>query len=197
MAEAARALLSGVIYLHRQNIIHRDIKPENILVDDPARLGSLKLGDFGLSAYRYDQRELQKRIGTPLYMAPEMAKDHSLYDKSIDTWSVGMVLYELCSGGQHPIAAGSLPELTQKLLAFEYQPNPAFSAQANAFLGFILKADPRARPQPYQVLAHSFISQQLYPRSLSFAETEACFEDQQTILRCIRAHIALQKLTSN
>lgn len=73
--------------------MHRDLKPANIFI---ANDGSLKLGDLGLGRQMSSQTfELQSRVGTPLYMSPEVLQG-SGYDWKSDVWSVGCVAYELC-----------------------------------------------------------------------------------------------------
>ena len=65
-------ILEGVDYIHEMNYIHRDLKPENILLDD-VRGFNVKIVDFGLSAMHNAIRcdDLDDKIGTLLYMAPE------------------------------------------------------------------------------------------------------------------------------
>lgn len=81
-----------------EDIIHRDIKPGNILVH---KSGTFKLGDFGIA------RKLENRTGglsqrcTPRYMAPEVATS-AHYDKRVDIYSLGIVLYELLNGRRIP-----------------------------------------------------------------------------------------------
>ena len=70
-----RNILEGVNYIHERDYIHRDLKPENILLKDRHGL-DIKIVDFGLSAgmhkvMNFDQ--LDEKIGTLIYMAPEQA----------------------------------------------------------------------------------------------------------------------------
>ena len=75
-------------------ILHRDLKPENIFLDAN---GNIKLGDFGLSRVLGKQVDLAKTfVGTPYYMSPEQVNE-SGYDVKSDIWSLGCLLYELCS----------------------------------------------------------------------------------------------------
>lgn len=64
-------LFSAVQYLHDNKIVHRDLKPANILID---RSGNLKIGDLGLGrVFDTISFELFTKVGTPLYMSPEVA----------------------------------------------------------------------------------------------------------------------------
>lgn len=85
-----------------KNIIHRDIKPENIFVNDD---GDFKLGDFGI-ARSISEGTLSDmtRTGTPSYMAPEVYQNNLKYDKSVDTYSLGIVLYKLLNHNRLPFS---------------------------------------------------------------------------------------------
>ena len=58
--------------MHSNGIIHRDLKPANILLSENLKL--VKIGDFGLAALVENHHEIicQQRVGTPLYMAPQV-----------------------------------------------------------------------------------------------------------------------------
>ena len=82
-------------YLHSQGIIYRDLKPENILLDKD---GHIRLTDFGLSKDNMAGKEKTKTFcGTPSYASPEMLQKKA-YDKSVDWWSVGILIYEMLVG---------------------------------------------------------------------------------------------------
>lgn len=85
-------ICDAVAYLHSFGLIHRDIKPENMIV---AEDGSLKLLDFGISAEPGDAQT--KEAGTPAYSAPEVWQ-HATPAVTQDIYSLGLVLYSLCSG---------------------------------------------------------------------------------------------------
>lgn len=80
------------------DIIHRDIKPENIFVTEH---GDFKLGDFGVARTVGKTKQAMSMKGTLSYMAPEMYKGTD-YDKSVDIYALGMVLYRLCNNGRAP-----------------------------------------------------------------------------------------------
>jgi serine/threonine-protein kinase len=83
---------------HDQNMIHRDIKPDNILV---TKKGVVKVADFGLAkAIDEDQSMTQSGtgLGTPLYMAPEQARNAKHVDKRSDIYALGTMLYHFLTG---------------------------------------------------------------------------------------------------
>ena len=81
-------LCKALSLCREKGIIHRDIKPDNILVSDA---GDYKLGDFGV-AKTAERTMAGTRTGTPNFVAPEVYHNEP-YGKSVDIYSLGMVLY--------------------------------------------------------------------------------------------------------
>lgn len=76
--------------LHNKNIIHRDIKCLNLFL---TRENRIKLGDMGQSKITSPIAQMHAtRVGTPLYLAPELVKQ-TAYDFKVDIWALGCVLY--------------------------------------------------------------------------------------------------------
>ncbi|CAD8102778.1 unnamed protein product [Paramecium sonneborni] len=112
--EAIRILhdiLSGYQILLKNEIVHRDIKPANILNCN----GIYKLGDFGLATQLQKQMMLNSRVGTPLYMSPQV-QQNSNYSNKCDIWSIGILFYECLYG-----ATPWFHEKSQKILKNIYE----------------------------------------------------------------------------
>ncbi|MGA2033326.1 MAG: protein kinase [Thermoguttaceae bacterium] len=88
---------AGLAAAHAQGLVHRDVKPANILLADG--IERVKLTDFGL-ARAADDASLTKTgviAGTPQYMSPEQARGEAV-DQRSDLFSLGSVLYAMCTG---------------------------------------------------------------------------------------------------
>ncbi|XP_007936609.2 serine/threonine-protein kinase Sgk2 [Orycteropus afer afer] len=91
----AAEVASAIGYLHSLNIIYRDLKPENILLDCQ---GHVVLTDFGLCKEGVEPEETTSTFcGTPEYLAPEVLRKEP-YDRAVDWWCLGAVLYEMLHG---------------------------------------------------------------------------------------------------
>ena len=105
-------IASGLAVIHRHGLIHRDVKPANIWLESPA--GRVKILDFGLARVVADDARLTQSgmiVGTPSFMSPEQARGETL-DVRSDLFSLGCILYELCSGIRPFGAATTMAVLT-------------------------------------------------------------------------------------
>lgn len=108
-------LLLALKYLHDMNILHRDLKLRNIFIS--SRSGGIlrvKIGDFGIARSLETSQMATTMVGTPYYLSPELCAKQP-YDKSIDVWSLGCVLYELLNSGRHPFNAKNLSDLLGRI----------------------------------------------------------------------------------
>lgn len=91
-----REVLMGLSYLHKSSIIHRDIKAANILI---TAAGKVMICDFGVSALLATASSKRNTLmGTPNWMAPEVAQTVPAYDTRADIWSLGIMIYEMVKG---------------------------------------------------------------------------------------------------
>lgn len=142
-----RQLLSGIKYLHLNNIIHRDIKPENVLLEikyrDPSKpaeeqtqLGpwdyeeldvTVKLADFGLAKFIGGTTRTQDKYsnqattmcGSPGYVSPEILRNVK-YSEKTDMWSLGVVLYILLCGFPPFSEQLGPPSMREQILQAKY-----------------------------------------------------------------------------
>src|SRR6185436_13633062 len=119
---------------HAKGIIHRDLKPDNVfLVADPEVPGGerIKLLDFGIAKLAVFSSGLHKTrtgavIGTPAYMSPEQCRGVAI-DARADLYSLGCILFELCTG-QPPFVGEGEGDV---LAAHIHVPAPKLSSLAS------------------------------------------------------------------
>lgn len=129
-------ILSGLKYLHNNDIIHRDIKPENILLDitpmtspTQKRTGpwdeneydiKVKIADFGLAKFIGELKFTNTLCGTPAYVAPEILNNNRNYSTKADIWLAGVLLY-VCLCGFPPFSDElAPPSMKEQILTGKY-----------------------------------------------------------------------------
>ncbi|ODA83144.1 hypothetical protein RJ55_01654 [Drechmeria coniospora] len=129
-------------------ILHRDLKPENVFLGED---NSVKLGDFGLSKMIKSHDFASTYVGTPFYMSPEICAAEKYTLKS-DIWSLGCIMYELCSR-EPPFNAKTHFQLVQKIKEGRVAPLPAiYSPELFQVIKDCLRVNPDRRPDTAQLL---------------------------------------------
>ncbi|XP_075775224.1 serine/threonine-protein kinase Nek3 isoform X1 [Pelodiscus sinensis] len=139
----------GVKHIHDRRVLHRDIKSKNIFL---TQNGKVKLGDFGSARLLNDPMAyVCTFVGTPYYVPPEIWENIPYNNKS-DIWSLGCILYELCTL-KHPFQAKSWKHLILKICKGSYNPLPSqYSYELHYLIKQMFKRNPKNRPSASTIL---------------------------------------------
>ncbi|KAJ0118347.1 hypothetical protein J7T55_009130 [Diaporthe amygdali] len=156
----------GVACMHylKPALLHRDLKVENVLINATASRKKFKLCDFGSAAppraapttvvdCRLVEEDVQKHT-TMQYRSPEMIDVYRKQpiDEKSDIWALGVLLYKLCYYTTPFEEQGQLAILNA---SYRFPSYPAFSDGLKKLIASMLKEQPQARPNIYQVLKES------------------------------------------
>mmetsp|Transcript_97044 Transcript_97044/g.274867 ORF Transcript_97044/g.274867 Transcript_97044/m.274867 type:complete len:587 (-) Transcript_97044:63-1823(-) len=165
-------LLEALDTVHRSGFVHRDVKPENMMITEICGdYAVCKLIDFGLAtSYK---RAIVELAGTAPYLAPEVAIQQGGYSPKADVWSAGASAFELLSGvppfGRPQDHGGDIAPIMERLRRYRgfdelvrvFAAAPAAARGrtllARDFLRWVLRADPEARVEASDVIAHSWL----------------------------------------
>ncbi len=158
-------LCQALAHAHAHGIVHRDVKPENVWFSGGEAVapgaepgagsggskGAAQLGDFGLALAAGQSRITRDHalVGTAAYMSPEQAGGDTP-DARSDLYALGVVLYEMVTGGLPFTGADSLAILHQHRHAAPQSPtthNPDIPRALNELIMALLEKEPAARPQ--------------------------------------------------
>jgi serine/threonine-protein kinase len=109
-----RQIADALEAVHARGIVHRDLKPANVLVEETLDGPVAKIADFGLSMLLSQGERAERPVpdasgnmrvtragrvmGTPEYMAPELAREGTPIHGSIDLYALGVMAHELVVG---------------------------------------------------------------------------------------------------
>nr|WP_320132797.1 right-handed parallel beta-helix repeat-containing protein [uncultured Holophaga sp.] len=128
LLELVAQVCEGLGFAHARGIVHRDIKPANVLVAEGPR-PLAKLMDFGVALI--SQSDLTQKgvwMGTVNYMAPEYL-DTGKATPGSDLFAIGVVLYEIVTGGRKPFTGETVTTVLNAILRAEPAPIAAEEVQ--------------------------------------------------------------------
>ncbi len=131
------AVARGLQHAHEEGMIHRDIKPDNVLL---TKKGVVKVADLGLAKATDDDLGLTRTgtgAGTPIYMAPEQARDAKHVDARCDIYALGIMLYVFLTG-QPPFQGNTLVEVIEAKEKGKFRPIRAFEPEVPERLDLIV-----------------------------------------------------------
>ena len=150
----SRQLASALAAVHAKGIVHRDLKPDNIvIVADPDTAGGerVKILDFGIAKFNEGaegrrQTTTGTAIGTPTYMSPEQCEGLPKISDRADTYSLGVMLFEMLTGNPPFQAEGTASLLRQHIVKPPPPLPPTVPAGLAALVSKMLSKEPALRP---------------------------------------------------
>uniref|UniRef100_A0A061R595 Sulfur stress regulator n=1 Tax=Tetraselmis sp. GSL018 TaxID=582737 RepID=A0A061R595_9CHLO len=165
-------LICAVDYMHHKGVVNRDIKLENSLLTNHVK-PLLKICDFGYSKSDQNDSVPKSKVGTYLYVAPEVIADRNYDGKRADIWSCGVMLYAMLAG-QYPFerpedkGAGvndhqKLQNVMKRILEVDYQipRHLRVSTECQDLLSRILVREPERRITLVGIQRHPFYTRDL------------------------------------
>ena len=140
----------GLFHLHSLRILHRDLKTLNIFL---SKENKIKIGDLGgAKILESGQDFATSKVGTPYYLSPEVCEDRP-YNQKSDIWSLGCILYEMCSL-KHPFEAKNQAALLLKIIRGKYESIPRIYSRAlGEIVHSCLVKDFKKRPTIQEILS--------------------------------------------
>jgi len=191
---------TAIKYLHSIGVVHRDLKPENLLYLNRRPDSPIKITDFGLAKLKGTADNMTTACGTPGYVAPEVLKNEP-YDKAVDLWSLGVILYILLCGFP-PFYHESTAQLYKQIKKGEFDfPDPYWteiSDQAKDLVRCLLEVVPRKRYTAEQVLAHPWITGQTSEKKFHGSHNERLkqLQARRKLRRGVQMVVALNKFSA-
>jgi serine/threonine protein kinase len=165
-------VVKGLKALHSHKVLHRDLKCANVFLNKD---GTVKLGDLNVSKVA-KAGLVYTQTGTPYYASPEVWQDKP-YDSKSDMWSLGVVLYEMCTLNP-PFTDTSMQGLCKKVMKGVYASIPArYSKDLSSLIATLLQVSPGKRPSCSQILHMPALEEHL----LDEDDYEICQELLNTI----------------
>ena len=159
-------IASGVQYLHQYGIVHRDLKPGNIMITQQNDFGVIKIMDFGLSKIVSPSEKMVEGYGTLSYVAPEVLL-RTPYNKEVDIWSMGVILYYMLSGSL-PFRGTKQQEVAEKIvyedLEFDEDEWETKSQKVQDLISRCLEKNPKERITIDEFINHPWFKKNMNPK---------------------------------
>ena len=154
LRDIAQQTMSGLNYLHDNNILQNDLKPSNILVSDS---GVIKISDFGISTISRIRRG-DDQAGTPAYMAPEVVRGDAAFDgRKADVFSLGATCFYL-RFGHPPFIGRNISELYLQIKTADLSfPADDVDDDLKDFISKLMDKDPIRRLCLKDALKHHWL----------------------------------------
>ncbi|GAU96482.1 hypothetical protein RvY_07919 [Ramazzottius varieornatus] len=157
-------ILAALGYLHSKKIAHCDLKPENILLTSELDFPQIKLCDFGFSKIIGESSFRKSIVGTPAYLAPEALSRNKRYNRLLDMWSVGIIIY-VTLAGVFPFHENEdlADQIRNPRFMFPKDPWAEISAAAVDLIKHLLVLEIKNRYTVYKAAQHNwFLDYQMY-----------------------------------
>ncbi|MGA8891456.1 MAG: serine/threonine-protein kinase, partial [Anaeromyxobacteraceae bacterium] len=150
-ALVALALADALVHAHAAGVIHRDLKPENVMIAEAGGRPTVKLADFGIARILSQDDRMTMTgamVGSPNHMAPEIVEGAEADERS-DVFSLGTILYWLCTG-RLPFDAPNPTATLRRLVTGDFSDpravNPSLGEPLARIIRACLAQDPANRP---------------------------------------------------
>jgi serine/threonine-protein kinase len=187
-----KQILLGLGYAHEAGLIHRDLKPDNIMVEigeDGTEIP--RIVDFGIALLRDGDGSVEggrltetgQVLGTPLYMAPELAQAEA-FDHRVDLFALGVIVYEMLAG-QLPFTGNAI-EIALANIGRDPPPIATFNSDVDPLLElFARKLMARRLPKRFASAADAYSVLELIETDRRSAGLALGIMDVETAMRVI------------
>ncbi|ADM12077.1 serine/threonine protein kinase [Encephalitozoon intestinalis ATCC 50506] len=146
-------MLYGVDYLHSHSIVHRDLKLENIMISGE----SVKICDFGLSAFYDRSSVLKDYCGTPQCAPPEIMRGIPYVGPEVDIWCLGVILYAMVHG-RLPFEDADISLMGRNAILSKMKIDGSLSDELKDLIRRIIEPDRSMRIEIDQIMKHPWIN---------------------------------------
>lgn len=139
------------------------VEPENILVVSSRMIDEVLIADFGLSRFAAPEEVMTLGCGTLAYVAPEVLLKLG-YDKKVDIWSIGAIMY-VCLTGNLPFEADTQQAMVDAVLHSEISYDglvwASVSTECSSMIKGLLEREPSLRFSVDEALQHPWFQVEL------------------------------------